>query len=1134
MMRVRRPILSWKELRSVPTHPERIGDYALEKLIGQGGMASVYLVRDPQTGRPMALKAISETLGEEIDRLRFEREFRLAARFDHPNLVKVFEMGYWQGQPYYTMELVQGCDIRQYLQEQSRHLPWDNWIVALGAIGAQILAGLEYIHTKQVVHRDLKPENLLVDAYGQVRFLDFGLARDTLSDTKMTKTGMILGTPMYMSPEQWGVGQVDARSDLYAVGVILYELLSGRLPHPTQDMRTMVFHLLTKSADPLLAFGPLPERLEALVMQMLERDPGARPASCQEALTEWLTIFPHLSVARSGGNRELYHPTYQGQQSLLEAAEGLLQKRRGILVVRGEGGGGKSRWLDEVARLGVRTYWQVAQARCGAWRGIPYGPWIDVLRAVFEAGLPQDLEGERATLALLLPELGTPTEMGEGGKWRLFRGVRQALSKRNPGLMILFDDIQYLDEVSRELLTYLLATELPGLVVAATIDSQWPLAEFPSALLEPFTQAQAQVVAESMLGRRLQPAALERFWMTSRGNPLFLCELVRGVFFSGELVLEDQSFVYTEKSLLPQQLGQALERRMQALQPQEKQLLVWLAGWQGRAEFETLASFFGQRGREQLVDDLEALVRHQFVIREGKGYFLLPQVSRVVMSSLPPDIGRKLHADIAAGLETLKPPAEERIALHWQQADQPERARPWLMLSAVGQARLYNYQRALELYRRVEQLPGQLPESLPALKAEALMGAKKVDEALKAFEQLGSHARFVLQQGRCHWLRGDLERCREVLAPLVGPLPSASGWKGFCFHLCRWRSALGWPPRSTPPAALQLRIHNWYRRNLRWTRPQHWQQDTLALCWRDFGGFDGRLNRVLALLLCPRPDPVRARKYLLPLFEPAIRQGSSELLVELGALALLAGSPQAAEILRMAWVRAEHQGSMVSLVESAHGLTYLHRLSGRLNLARRWLGELQQAVHYAQDPLEQWRYQIQRGHLQIMAGELSAAEETLESLTRANLVPRLQRERNLLRAQLSLFQGQRERAQELPQEFEAFGLERFSHLEVEMLHLYAGGGDQKRFLRSCREIYPIFRVAGMRLAGQLEPALALARKWEFPLEEGLCLMALSRSRNQPELLQIGREALEKSQLSSQRIEQVILKPGSHPYDRAQK
>jgi len=1119
------------ELSSVPTHPERIGEFAIEKQIGQGGMASVYLVRDPHTGQPMALKAISENLGEEIDRLRFEREFRLAARFDHPNLVKVFEMGYWQSRPYYTMELVQGSDVRSYLQEQSRHLPWDNWIVALGAIGAQILAGLEYIHTKQVVHRDLKPENLLVDAYGQVRFLDFGLARDTLSDTRMTKTGMILGTPMYMAPEQWGVGQVDARSDLYAVGVILYELLSGRLPHPTQDMRTMVFHLLTKSAEPLLPFGPLPERLEALIMQMLERDPGARPASCQEALTDWLTIFPHLSVARSGGNRELYHPSYQGQQSLLEAAEVLLQKRRGILVVRGEGGGGKSRWLDEVARLGVRTYWQVAQARCGAWRGIPYGPWIEVLRAVFETGLPPDLESERTTLALLLPELGASAQLGEGGKWRLFRSVRQALSKRNPGLVILFDDIQYLDEVSRELLTYLLATELPGLVVAATIESQWPLAEFPTSLLEPFTQDQAQIVAESMLGRRLQAQALERFWLTSRGNPLFLCELVRGAFFSGELKLEDQTYVYAEQLALPTRLEQALERRMQALQPQEKQLLVWLAGWQGRAEFETLASFFGQRSREQLVDDLEALVRHQLVIREGKGYFLLPQVGRVVMSSLPPELGRKLHADIAGGLETLKPPAEERIALHWQQADQPERARPWLMLAAVAQARLYNYQRALELYRRVEKLPGEVPESLAALKAEALMGAKKVDEALKAYEQLGNHARFVLQQARCHWLRGDLERSREVLSPLLSPLPSSSKWQQLCFQLCHWRTSAGWPPRSAPPASLQLRIHNWYRRNLRWTRPTGWQADALALCWRDFGGFDPRMSRIFALLLCPRPSALKARKLLLSLCDQAIARGSCELLVELGGLALLAGCVQAQEILRTAWLRAEQQGSMVTLVESANLLTYLHRLSGRLGLARRWLGELQQAVHYAQDPLEQWRYQIQRGHLQLMAGELPAAEETLESLARANLVPRLQRDRSLLQAYFDLFQGRRERALELSQPFEPVGLERLAHLEVDLLHAHAGGGQVKQLLRDSQEVYPIFRVAALRLSGQLESALGLARKWEFPLEEGLCLAALSRSRNQPELLQMAREALEKSQLANQRIEQILLRPGTHPYDR---
>lgn len=215
----------------------RLGPYEIRALLGIGGMGEVYRGRDTRLGRDVALKVISPALVEhQSSRQRFEREARAASALNHPAIVTVYDVGESDGVSWIAMEWVDGRTLRQLLAD--RHLP----VHTAWSIGRQIAEGLAAAHARGVVHRDLKPENVMIAEDGRIRILDFGLARqslpggfdnsleaaETLADVGGTVDGLILGTIGYLSPEQASGSAADFRSDQFALGLVIYEMLAGR------------------------------------------------------------------------------------------------------------------------------------------------------------------------------------------------------------------------------------------------------------------------------------------------------------------------------------------------------------------------------------------------------------------------------------------------------------------------------------------------------------------------------------------------------------------------------------------------------------------------------------------------------------------------------------------------------------------------------------------------------------------------------------------------------------------------------------------------------------------------------------------------------------------------------------------
>jgi serine/threonine-protein kinase len=264
-----------------PTRVERDtmidGRYRVLKRIGSGGMAEVYCAEDQQLGRRVALKLLHRRFADDEQFVeRFRREASSAAGLSHPNIVGIFDRGEWDGTYYIAMEFVEGRTLKDIVRERGAAPP-----EAAADITLQILRAARFAHKRGIVHRDIKPHNVLIDNEGRVRVTDFGIARAGVSD--MTETGSVMGTAQYLSPEQAQGKPVDARSDLYSIGIVLYELLTGRVPFDAESPVSVALMQVSEPPVPPMEVNPeVPPALDAVTLRAMEKDPGRRYQDADE------------------------------------------------------------------------------------------------------------------------------------------------------------------------------------------------------------------------------------------------------------------------------------------------------------------------------------------------------------------------------------------------------------------------------------------------------------------------------------------------------------------------------------------------------------------------------------------------------------------------------------------------------------------------------------------------------------------------------------------------------------------------------------------------------------------------------------------------------------------------------------
>ena len=261
---------------------QRFGDrYSVIGRAGSGGMAEVYRARDELLGREVALKVLSQRLSADSTFVeRFRREAQAAANLNHPNVVSLFDYGSDRGTYYIVMEYIDGRSLSDIVRAEGPYMP-----ERAAEISADVAAALERAHQAGLVHRDIKPSNIMINSQGQTKVTDFGIARAMATDGEqtMTQTGMVIGTAAYLSPEQAQGNPVDARSDVYSLGCVLYELLTARAPFSGETPLSIAYKHVRENATPPSSVNPdVPAALDAIVMKAMAKNPDNRYQSAAE------------------------------------------------------------------------------------------------------------------------------------------------------------------------------------------------------------------------------------------------------------------------------------------------------------------------------------------------------------------------------------------------------------------------------------------------------------------------------------------------------------------------------------------------------------------------------------------------------------------------------------------------------------------------------------------------------------------------------------------------------------------------------------------------------------------------------------------------------------------------------------
>lgn len=270
------------------------GRYLIQSLVGVGGMANVYRGVDEKTGNAIAVKVLKEEFldNEELVR-RFKNESKAISILDHPNIVKVYDVSVTDRLQYIVMEYVDGITLKEYLKQRGGALTWKETV----HFATQVLGALQHAHSKGIIHRDVKPQNIMLLADGSIKMMDFGIARFSRAQSQ-TVSDKAIGSVHYISPEQAKGDKTDARTDLYSVGVMLYEMLSGRLPFDGDGAVSIAIMQISDKAKPLAQVAPnVPEGLRQITEKAMEKDPAKRYQSAQEML-DAIEEFKHNPSVR--------------------------------------------------------------------------------------------------------------------------------------------------------------------------------------------------------------------------------------------------------------------------------------------------------------------------------------------------------------------------------------------------------------------------------------------------------------------------------------------------------------------------------------------------------------------------------------------------------------------------------------------------------------------------------------------------------------------------------------------------------------------------------------------------------------------------------------------------------------------
>src|SRR6266511_1420484 len=662
------------------------GRYRVESFLGRGGRKRVYLARDTSEDRDVAV-AVFDTEGVEATVLaRARREAQAMGKLgDHPHIVSVYDTGEEDGHPYIVSRYLPGGDVEGLLEAApDRRLEVDRAV----AIAIDVCRALEHAHGCGIVHRDIKPANVWLDEDGSARLGDFGLAA-TDRRSREAVEGMVVGTVAYLPPEQ-ALGRVsDARSDLYSLGALLYEMLTGQPPFLGDDAVSIISqHLYADPVPPSRHNSEVPEALDRVVLGLLAKRRSDRYGSAAEARQLLLAALEEEPAEPAGEQKEnpldsLAGGVFVGRDRELEqmraAVDAAIAGRGRLLQVMGEPGIGKTRTTEELTTYakvnGARVHW----GRCREDDGAPaYWPWVQAIRSfVREAdpvGLAWQMGGGAAEIAQLVPEVAErldiePASAGdsEEARFRLFDSVTSFLvaAARDRPIVIVLDDLHWADEPSLLLLKFA-AREVgtSGLLIVGTyrdveLGRHHPLARVLGEISG--TEGSVRVNLRGLsvdaveryigmtAGAAPPPGLAEAVQSQTDGNPFFVGEVVRLLASEGHLNDPD-----TWQGVIPQGVREVVGRRLDRLsEPTNEALRV--AAAIGREFEERLLVAVTDLSSEELMTAAGEAISERLVtdLGEGRYSFSHALVRDTLYDEASPAQRAALHERIGLALEEI-------------------------------------------------------------------------------------------------------------------------------------------------------------------------------------------------------------------------------------------------------------------------------------------------------------------------------------------------------------------------------------------------------------------------------------------------------------------------------------------------
>ena len=779
--------------------------YQVSRLLGEGGKKRVYLAHDSLLGRDVAFGLIKTEGFDQASKERISREAQAMGRLGvHPNIVAVLDLGQEaDGTPYMVTEFMSGGDVEGLLDadrvrspspqtspaderggtneaggaysrpsfqggEHKEPSPSEGGGLGVGRnglslertieIGKAVCEGLEFAHSRDIIHRDLKPGNVWLTEDGIAKIGDFGLAMMT-DRSRLTREAMMIGTPSYMPPEQATGGDMTPKSDLYSLGAMLYEMVTGRPPFlGDEEIAIISQHINTPPVAPTWHNGSCPRPLEALIMRLLAKDPSERPDSAQDVFNALDAIDLTArgeTVERDASSLEsLAGGVFVGRQAEMDQLKAGLEDVLGgsgrLIALMGEPGIGKTRTSEEFVTYaglrGAQTLW----GRCYETGGQPpYWPWVQAIRSYVREVDADDLRRQMGSSASVmaelitdikdrLPEVQAPPEIEDpdSARFRLFDSIASFLksASQTQPLVIVLDDLHWSDRPSLQFLEFM-ARELgqSRVLLLCTyrdmeLNRRHPLTVTLGGLARErlYERVLLRGLTESDVGRFIgiasgvqPPQELSAtVYRHTEGNPLFVTEVVRELVQSGDMAESRISGDSTWSVRIPEGVRDVIGRRLDRLSERANDLLTTAAVVGRDFTLNVMKELAEDTTESQLLDvldeALDARLIEELTDEVGHYQFTHALIQETLTSELSLTRRVRIHARVAETLERVYWDETEdhasELVVHFSEAETvlgTDRLVKYLITAGEAELSAYAFDDAFNYFERARVTAGE-------------------------------------------------------------------------------------------------------------------------------------------------------------------------------------------------------------------------------------------------------------------------------------------------------------------------------------------------------------------------------------------------------------------------------------------